>query len=342
MLRHRAAEGGARLLLVLARLARQAELLGDALGLPLALRFERGTLLGLFELPDAALLGKMCLFGCAPALFGNAGFLLPTLLFGNARLFRLALGFSFFSPALQVGDACFFGLAFCFGFFRLALQFGNARFLGLPLFFGDTRFFSLALFLGNAALLGLAGDARGLRLALGLGLLGSDAALVLETLLLGDALLLDLALQARRLGAALLLGLALHLDFLLVGFIGEALRFGARRLSLGFDEILLALLIVLAARFGFLVGAAQHLCLVGGALLGGPALCSFGFFFSFGCGARLRCLGVCGALGLFAGLRELLGQRVRCVIVGGCRVGTIHPAHQRHGAHRATAEATHC
>ena len=35
-------------------------------------------------------------------------------------------------------------------------------------------------------------------------------------------------------------GLALHLDFLLLGFLGEPLRLGARGLALGFDHLLLA------------------------------------------------------------------------------------------------------
>ncbi len=231
--------------------ARHAELLGDALSFLLALQFEHGALLGIFEFLDAALLGKMCFFGGAPALFCNASFFFLTLLFSDARLFGLALGF---------------------GLFGLALHLGDARCLGLPLLFGDARLFCFAILLGDTALLGLT---RCLRLPLGLGLLRGNAALILETLLLGEALLLDLALQARSLGAALLLGFALHLDFLLVGFIGEVLRLGTRGLALGFHTLLRALLIELTARFGFLRRAAQHLRLIGGALLGGLALGSF-------------------------------------------------------------------
>ena len=66
---------------------------------------------------------------------------------------------------------------------------------------------------------------------------------------------------------------------------------------------MLALLIVLAARFRFLVGVAQHLRLVGGALLGGLSLGGFGltlrrfcFFLGFGLGARLGRLFFRGAL----------------------------------------------
>jgi hypothetical protein len=78
---------------------------------------------------------------------------------------------------------------------------------------------------------------------------------------------------------------------LLLSFFGEPLRLGARCLTLGLDHLLLARLIVLAARLGFFLGGAQHLGLVSSAALG--------------------CCLALGGIGLFLGLRLRLGAHLR-------------------------------
>ncbi len=237
-------------------------------------------------------------------------------------------GFGFLGLPLDFGKA---------GFLRLALGFGL---LGLPLSLGDTRFFSLALFLGDATRLRLA-----CRLPLGFCLLlGRDAALLIEAPFFGDTRLVDLALQACRLGAALDFRLTLHLCFLLLGFLGELLRVFARGLALGLDQLLLARLIVLATCLRFLLRRTQHLRLVGSTPVGGSLLSGLRLLLGLGLrfGADFGGLGFLVALRFFAGPRELVGQRMRGVVVCGGEFGAIHPAHQRHGARRATTEATRC
>ena len=147
------------------------------------------------------------------------------------------------------GDARLFGLALGFGLFGLALHLGDARRLGTPLLFGDARLFGLAILLGKTALLGLT---RCLRLPLGLGLSAatrrSSSRRFSSARRCSSTSRCRRAASARRSSSAF----ALHLDFLLAGFIGEALRLGPRRLALGFICCLRALLIELTARFGFL------------------------------------------------------------------------------------------
>ncbi len=308
----------------LARFAGEPELIGDAFSLLLAPRFEKGTSLRFLDVLDAGLLGDVRLVGGALALFGNAGFLRPAMRFGQPRLVRLTLGCGFLCLPLHLGDARFFGTP---------LGFGNACLLGL-------------LFFGDAALLRFALGARSFRQSLCLGyLLSGDAALVFEALFLGDALLFDVALQACRLGAAFSFGPAVHVRFLLQRFLGEALCIGACRLALGLDHLPLARLVGEPPRFRLLLGGAQHFSFIGGALrLGRLAFGSFRLLLGLGqrLGAHLCGLGFLGALRFLAGVGELFSQRVSGIIGGNCRLGAIHQADQRHGAHRATTEAISC
>ena len=193
--------------------------------------------------------------------------------------------------------------------------------------------------LGEALLLGRARDALGLVATL---LLGLGAALLLRLALLGKALLLDLALETESLGAAELLGAARLLLPLQLGFATEASGLGACGLALGLDAVLLLRLapVLGAARLRLLGGAAEHVGLVGRALLGLAALClclgraharRLGLAGGFG---LLGCLGfLCGfglprslgALRLLGSLRKSVGYRVGLVLGGAGGVEECHP-----------------